>query len=132
LLVDEKLSISLPKGWEARPTDTASLFYGPNGEVILVRAVPRDTYTQATWSADAKAYWEGKGPISAATASTVGGAKSSRLTHTFDMNGPYFSIAEAFIHGGLAYDLEWWSPVGNEIADTATFQKVVDSAAFTK
>ena len=130
--MDEKLSISLPKGWEAKPTDTISGFSGPNGEWVVVMAVPKGKYTQATWSADAKSYWKQKGSITATAASKVGGAKSSRVTHTFDMDGrPYFGIVEAFIHGDLAYDLEWWSPVGNEVADTATFQKVVDSAAFT-
>jgi hypothetical protein len=130
-LVDEKLSISVPSEWTAKPTETSTDFVGPNGELVVVMAVPKAKYTMTSWTAEQRAYWYKEGKVSSDVPSAVGGAKSHRLILTTDINGdPFFAISEAFVHGDLAYGLDWMSPVGNEKSDTATFQRILDSVEF--
>lgn len=123
-----------PSAWRYELMGESHTFEGPNGEGLIFWSASRDELAEFTlpeWSMQQLRYWQSSGTVVATVSTTVGGADSSRLTvHTNSDDQTLFVISEAFLHGDLAYCLAWQSALGNETADTAIFQKVVDSLEF--
>lgn len=132
---EQGYALGYPVGWDRESSEGWEVFWGPNLEDVAVWVDTTGEDTLTSFSASDVYYLktELKARIDSNTASTLGGEPARRIEYrtTSDDGLEYSCVWIDAIHGSKAVTLEWGAPVGNEAADTATFEYVIDSFEFT-
>jgi len=135
---DYGYAMAHPKGWDVTPVaETAEfagydLFLSPVAEEVRVYHYPDLTadILEAVWFRDSAALLEERFgvPLETNEELTAGGL-SARLfsVHGSDESGEYF-FHEAVVFGsGIAWDIDWISPSGDEAADRERFAQFLST-----
>jgi len=135
---DYRYAMAHPTGWDVTPVgETAEsagydLFLSPVAEEVLVYVYPDLTpdVVAAAWFRDSAALLEeGFGvPLETNEELTVGGL-SARLfsLHGSDESGAFFHQEAVVFGSGIAWDLDWYSAPGAEVADRERFMQFLST-----